>query len=114
VYSLENALILKEAGFKNIQVWIDPPESRQDNLKNIEDYIRFLTKHEIKIISISAGNVQNYPEEIIKLKQADIIVFSAIWNNYRDLKIAEELGIDVITTDCLKPSKPYKLLDLNW
>jgi glycerophosphoryl diester phosphodiesterase len=104
VYTLENALTLKDTGFKNIQMWIQPPEERPGNLTTIDDYITNLNKNNIKIVSISPKNAKDLPEEVRKLKQAGFTVFSPGWNRYRDLKIAENIGIDVITTDYLVPN----------
>lgn len=108
VYSAQNALALKKAGFKNIQLWIDYPSLRSQEMPRIEDYISFLTHNNIKIVSISAQNAMQFPEEISKLKAAGITVFSPGWNSYKDLKTAEKLKIDVITTDFLMPSTPLK------
>lgn len=109
VYSVQNALALKKAGFENIQLWIDYPSLRPEEMARIEDYISFLTQNNIKIISISAQNAMEFPEETTKLKAAGITIFSPGWNSYKNLKMAEKLNIDVVTTDFLMPSTPLKL-----
>jgi glycerophosphoryl diester phosphodiesterase len=103
VYNPFDALSIKKMGFQNAQIWIFDSSERFENFKTIENYISFLNKNNIDIVSVSANNVRRFPDEIGKLKSAGIIVFSPGWNRYRHIQFAEKIGVDVITTDFLLP-----------
>lgn len=99
VYSTHNALALKTAGFKNIQMWIDVPEKQEKGLSSTDEIVAFLKENDIKFISLHPARAINNPQEIGVFHQAGILIFSPGWNTKKSLKQAEKLGIDVVTTD---------------
>lgn len=111
-YSLNNARYLYEAGYPNIQPWIDMPEYSEKGFQSIEEIAAFIKKYSVKNVSISPSRVKNYPADLEVLHKEGVRVFSPGWNTPDDLKTAEKSGIDVATTDlpmCDGSSKMKKL-----
>lgn len=98
-YSLNNTRYLYEAGYTNVQPWIDMPENSEKEFQTIEEILSFITKYNIKNISMSPIRIKNHPADLEALHKAGVRVFSPGWNMTKDLKEAERLGLDVATTD---------------
>ena len=98
-YSLNNARYLYEAGYPNVQPWIDMPEYSEKGFQSIEEILDFIKKYNIKNVSMSPIRIKNFPTDLEALHKAGVRVFSPGWNTANDLKDAERLGLDVATTD---------------
>lgn len=98
-YSLNNARYLYEAGYPNVQPWIDMPENSEKGFQTIEEILSFIKKYNIKNVSMSSIRIKNHPTDLKSLHKAGVRVFSPGWNSVKDLKDAEKLGLDIATTD---------------
>ena len=98
-YSLNNARYLYEAGYPNIQPWIDTPENSEKGFQSIEEILDFIKKYNIKNVSMSPARIKNNPKDLEALHIVGVRVFSPGWNSIKDLKAAEKFGLDVATTD---------------
>ena len=106
-YSLNNARYLYEAGYPNIQPWIDLPEYSEKGFQSIEEILDFIKKYSVKNVSISYARIKNNPAELEALHQAGVRVFSHSWESIyyyawktaKDFKEPEKLGLDVATID---------------
>ena len=97
-YSLNNARYLYEAGYPNIQPWIDVSENSEKEFQSIEEIIDFIKKYNIKNVSISFWRIKAYPADRQALSQAGVRVFCPIPQGVK-IKEAKQMGIDVATTD---------------
>lgn len=98
-YSLNNARYLYEAGYQNIQPWIDMPQYSEKGFQTIEEILSFIKKYNIKNVSMSPIRIKNNPQDIEALHTVGVRVFSPGWNSIKDLKEAAKLRLDVATTD---------------
>lgn len=111
-YSLNNARSLYEAGYPNVQPWIDTPENSEKGFQSIEEIAAFVKKYAVKNVSMSPSRIKNNPADLEVLHKEGVRVFSPGWNTPDDLKTAEKSGVDVATTDlpmCDGSSKMKKL-----
>ena len=113
-YSLKNAAALCEAGFVNIQPWIDIPENSERGFQTIEDILAFLTKYHVKNVSVSPGRIMRNPAEMFALKARGVRVYSPGWNTSESLREADRNGVDVATTDLPMCTLPLKLLKMRY
>lgn len=113
-YSLKNAAALCEAGFDNIQPWIDIPENSERGFQNIEDILAFLTKYHVKNVSVSPGRIMRNPAELSMLKAHGVRVYSPGWNTSESLREADRIGVDVATTDLPMCTISLKLLKMRY
>ena len=98
-YSLNNARYLYEAGYPNVQPWIDMPENSEKGFQTIEEILSFIKKYNIKNVSMSPIRIKNHSVDLEALHKAGVRVFSPGYNTVKDLKEAEKLGLDIVTTD---------------
>ncbi|HAW34128.1 MAG TPA: hypothetical protein DCX19_05845 [Alphaproteobacteria bacterium] len=111
-YSLNNARSLYEAGYPNVQPWIDTPENSEKDFQSVEEIAAFIKKYAVKNVSMSPSRIKNNPADLEVLHKEGVRVFSPGWNTPDDLKTAEKSGVDVATTDlpmCAASSKMKKL-----
>lgn len=74
----------------------------------VSEQVDFCLSRGIKNVSIVQKDALRVPDEIRRLKNAGVKVWSLGWNSFADLKRAEDLGIDVATVDCLVPGGRLK------
>lgn len=75
-YSKQNAIYLYEAGFANIQPFIDIADNMETGLKTITEITNFVKQFNIKNMSISQQKIQNDYEDILLLKSLSVRIFS--------------------------------------
>ena len=106
VYSQENLEAVRETGFSNIQMFIKPCHQRVSPLNTIDDYINYLKRKNVRIVSYTLNDVIRHPVEVFKLKRNGFTIYSGIWNSMDRLWIFPQTRLlDVITTDSLYPVK---------
>ena len=84
-YSLNNARYLYEAGYQNIQPWIDMPQYSEKGFQTIEEILSFIKKYNIKNVSMSPIRIKNFPTDLEALHKAGVRVFSPGYNTVKDL-----------------------------
>lgn len=105
-YSLNNTRYLYEAGYPNVQPWIDTPENSEKGFQSVKEIAAFIKKYAVP------SRIKNNPADLEVLHKEGVRVFSPGWNTPDDLKTAEKSGVDVATTDlpmCAASSKMKKL-----
>ena len=98
-YSLNNARYLYEAGYPNIQPWIDMPENCEKGFQTTEDILDFVRKYAVKNVSAHPVRLVKNPAETAALHALGVRVFSPGWNSVKSLTDAAKAGADVATTD---------------
>lgn len=102
IYSDCNIKYATKYGLDNLQMWIEPRERRSAPFKDIDDYISFMKKENIKFVSISKSDVIKHPLDVIKLHKNKFQIYSAVWDNLFQLWLYPQTRmIDYITTDLL-------------
>ena len=64
----------------------------------------------VRRISVPSGYCMEHPDEIRTLKEQGMVLYSCGWRNWRGLKFAASIGIDVATVDFLVPGGRMR----NW
>lgn len=110
IYSDCNVKYAKKYAIDNLQMWIEPREKRSAPYSDIDDYISFMKKENIRIVSISKGDVIRHPIDVIKLHKNKFQIYSAVWDNLLQLWLYPQTRmIDYITTDLLIQNNVNKL-----
>ena len=101
----EEISAIKELGhYKNIEYDLKKKAFRSENLKEIQDIIKYLQENDIKIVSFSINAIKEAPEELLELKKNGFFVFSFNTNDVKEAQKFLNLGVNMIGTDFIEPT----------
>lgn len=93
----------------NIHYYIRSREKRPKDLTEISDIINYLRDNNIKIVSIPIEVVLDNPDEVKKLKENNILIYSFASNDISKINMMHKLGVDIVGSDLLFKNKEADL-----
>lgn len=109
VYSKAQVDAFIQAGFYQIQLWIEAFDGNLVEFESVEAAIRFCGKKGIHNLSVPKSLISKHPDAIQLFKNHEIAIFSPGWNTMLDRQSAVNLGLDFITVDTYTPDSSWMI-----